>query len=67
MPIDKELKRALEADGEKLKAMTGQDHGPVFLTEEEPPDAECPRCGGEGSDEMGFECETCDGYGYIED
>jgi hypothetical protein len=30
----KEMKRALELDGEKLLALTGEDHGPVFLDEE---------------------------------
>lgn len=28
MNLDKEMQRALEADGEKLRAMTGEDHGP---------------------------------------
>lgn len=32
---DKEMQRALEADGEKLRQMTGQDHGPRKLTPEE--------------------------------
>lgn len=30
--MDEEMMRALEADGEKLAAMTGEDHGPVFVT-----------------------------------
>ena len=30
----KEMMKALEADGEKLQAMTGEDHGPVFGTYE---------------------------------
>lgn len=29
--IDREMQKALEADGEKLRQLTGQDHGPVFL------------------------------------
>lgn len=33
--MDKEMQRALEADGEKLRALTGEDHGPV---EDWPPD-----------------------------
>ncbi len=28
MTFDDEMMRALEADGEKLRAMTGEDHGP---------------------------------------
>ncbi len=32
----KEMQAALEADGEKLEALTGEDHGPVFLPEPEP-------------------------------
>lgn len=30
---DKEMQGALEADGEKLRQMTGADHGPRFLTD----------------------------------
>lgn len=40
--IDKEMMKALEADGEKLRQLTGEDHGPDFL------DDCCPNCGGEG-------------------
>ena len=29
-----EMMRALEADGEKLRQMTGEDHGPVFLADQ---------------------------------
>jgi len=31
----KEMMAALEADGEKLRQLTGEDHGPEFLVEEE--------------------------------
>jgi hypothetical protein len=31
--MDKEMQRALKADGEKLKGLTGRDHGPRFGTE----------------------------------
>ena len=31
--MDEEMMAALEADGEKLRQLTGKDHGPVFLTE----------------------------------
>lgn len=34
--FDREMQRALEADGEKLFQLTGEDHGPVFLDEIEP-------------------------------
>lgn len=27
----REMQRALEADGEKLRQLTGEDHGPVFI------------------------------------
>lgn len=27
----KEMQKALEADGEKLRQLTGKDHGPVFM------------------------------------
>jgi hypothetical protein len=29
--MDKEMIKALEADGEKLRAMTGEDHGPFYV------------------------------------
>ena len=38
--FDKEMMKALEADGEKLTQLTGEDHGPIFLFA---PD-ECPHC-----------------------
>jgi hypothetical protein len=30
MSFDREMQQALEADGEKLRQLTGADHGPVF-------------------------------------
>jgi hypothetical protein len=36
-----EMRRALEADGEKLRALTGEEHGPLQLFT-------CDICGGEG-------------------
>jgi hypothetical protein len=33
----KEMMAALEADAEKLRQLTGEDHGPVFFTEEDMP------------------------------
>jgi hypothetical protein len=32
--FNKEMCDALEADGEKLRQLTGEDHGPIFLAEE---------------------------------
>jgi hypothetical protein len=31
--FDKEMRAALEADGKKLRELTGEDHGPVFLVD----------------------------------
>lgn len=39
MPFDKDMMRALEADGEKLRQITGEDHGPVFLRDVDPDSA----------------------------
>lgn len=39
--FDREMQRALEADGEKLRQLTGEDHGPWVL-------ATCPACDGAG-------------------
>lgn len=41
MNFDREMQRALELDGEKLRQLTGEDHGPQFF-------ADCPECGGTG-------------------
>jgi hypothetical protein len=40
---EREMREALEADGEKLRQLTGQDHGPEFLTL-----ATCDACDGLG-------------------
>lgn len=45
--FDLEMQRALEADGEKLRQLTGEDHGPYFLGETEVY-VPCPRCDGLG-------------------
>lgn len=34
MIFDSEMRKALEADGEKLRQLTGTDHGPYFINEE---------------------------------
>lgn len=39
MAFDKEMQHALEADGEKLRQLTGEDHGPDFGAV-----AFCPHC-----------------------
>lgn len=76
MTVDREMMRALEADGEKLRQLTGEDHGPQFFDD-------CPECDGSGviafatwvyepgcgrghasSDER--RCERCRGEGIIE-
>lgn len=41
MNFDREMQRALEADGEKLRQLTGEDQGPEFWFD-------CDVCGGEG-------------------
>ena len=48
---------ALEADGEKLRQMTGEDHGPYFIDLYAP----CVMCGGDGE-----QCEACGGSGWVE-
>lgn len=32
MSFDREMQKALEADGEKLRQLTGEDHGPIWQT-----------------------------------
>ena len=44
MNFDREMQRALEADGEKLRQLTGEDHGPWFIDDEYPGQAPCPNC-----------------------
>lgn len=42
---DREMQKALEADGEKLRQLTGEDHGPWFVDDEPHPGlAPCPHC-----------------------
>ncbi|MEX2739972.1 hypothetical protein AB3480_00735 [Rhizobium mongolense] len=73
--FDKEMQKALEADGEYLRQMTGEDHGPYFLVT-------CEACCGDGvflkrvtvhepgcafphDDTDERKCEACDGYGTV--
>jgi hypothetical protein len=50
--FDKQMMSALEDDAAKLRQLTGEDHGPVFLWD-------CPQCG-EGTDQLheGY-CQEC--------
>lgn len=54
--FDKEMQKALESDGEKLRQLTGQDHGPVWGTI-----AYCQFCHCETWHFAG-ECEWSDGH-----
>lgn len=57
MKLDKEMTDALKADGDKLRQLTGEDHGPMYYIEcavcgefwfsKEPDCDECPECGAE--------------------
>jgi len=64
--LTKEMQRALEADGEKLRALTGEDHGPFT-----PALAICPRCDGQGnypsseSGERDEDCPDCNASGML--
>jgi hypothetical protein len=42
MSFNKEMQRALKADGDKLHQLTGEHHGPVFI--DEPQMWTCPKC-----------------------
>ncbi len=65
-----EMIKALEADGEKLRQLTGEDHGPFIVTGYVP----CERCHGTGEiiisvgshqcDTDGMLCSACEGYGF---
>lgn len=73
--FDREMQRALELDGEKLRQLTGEDHGPETLFE-------CSQCCGEGVTRQatmvyehgcGFPhedveetpCQSCNGAGFF--
>ena len=51
--FDREMQKALTADGEKLRALTGKDHGPVFLDDEF-------RCCGCGAPVLPYNLKPCD-------
>lgn len=68
--IDKDMMTALKADGEKLRQLTGEDHGPEFWDT-------CPHCNGFGSHEISkpqhddpnfciqVDCTDCGGSGWV--
>ena len=75
MSTDREMQRALELDGEKLRQLTGEDHGPWCVDD-------CAECGGAGiiprrvtvyehgcgfphNDTDEVKCDACDGLGII--
>lgn len=73
----KEMMAALEADGEKLRQLTGEEHGPVFVADlPETRWVNCEACGGSGEtirvvpvstweapQEYAELCSACDGTG----
>lgn len=68
----REMMKALEADGAKLRQLTGEDHGPVWIDDRM---VTCETCGGDGSFDrvVGHDpsgpvwedrfCPTCQGAG----
>lgn len=78
-PFDLEMQRALEADGEKLFQLTGEDHGPYFLGDDTA-FAPCPVCfescgfhvehgydwdSGPYSHQTRIPCSECNGTGLV--
>jgi hypothetical protein len=68
--IERDMVAALEADGEKLRQLTGDDHGPFWPVEhtESPIIAECDCCGAKHAltrcwlgDRETFACDECRG------
>lgn len=62
-----EMTAALLADGEKLRQLTGEDHGPWDLlpVEDRFELVDCPSCGGRGGSYDG-PCSDCYGTGEVE-
>lgn len=75
-----EIWEALEADGEKLRQLTGEDHGPYFC-DEYPGQAPCPACfessgyvwehgndwnTGPYSVQTNIRCKYCNGTGTVD-
>ncbi len=76
---DREMERALELDGEKLRQLTGEDHGPYFVADETA-FAPCPYCfessgyvwehgtdweSGPWSHQTNIPCSECHGSGLV--
>lgn len=82
MNFDHGMQRALELDGEKLRQITGEDHGPWVLSEDlYPGQAPCPHCfessgyvwehgndwnSGPWSNQTNIRCSHCNGAGTVE-
>lgn len=81
MTWDNEMQRALELDGEKLRQLTGEDHGPWFIEDEYPGQAPCPHCfessgyiwehgndwnSGPWSHQTNIPCRHCNGTGTVD-
>lgn len=82
MSFDREMMKALEADGEKLRHLTGEDHGPWFIADEQyPGQAPCPACfessgyvwehgndwdSGPWSHQTNIPCRYCNGTGTVD-
>lgn len=79
MDFDLEMQRALEADGEKLRQLTGEDHGPYFL-DDVTVYAPCPACfescgsvvehgndwnSGPYTHQTNIPCGVCNGTGLV--
>ncbi len=79
MSFDLEMQRALEADGEKLRQLTGEDHGPYFLGDDTC-FVPCPCCfessgyvwehgndweSGPWSNQTNIPCGYCSGTGLV--
>jgi len=54
MKLDDEMMKALEADGEYLRQMTGEDHGPYFFDV-----CGCIECGAALPSPSDAVCVTC--------
>jgi hypothetical protein len=52
--FDDEMMKALEKDGEYLRQMTGEDHGPYFIY-----NAECVQCGAPLPSPSDATCDSC--------
>lgn len=81
MSYDREMQKALEADGEKLRQLTGEDHGP-WTFEPAVSFSPCPHCfessgyvwehgtsweTGPWSHQTNIPCRECNGTGVVEE